>query len=488
MIVNRWFLCSTTANGDLPNRQHTVVAVTSDAKVTITTTGDGKPKQHTVKSPAGEVSVRPYCHATCESSYNQLKVDDTLFIPNNGSVDIISGHHPETATHYRVSIPSCDPLTATFEKAPNIIVYILCSSGSWESNSLTVFGVREQSESWSATEPYTCKLADTVNVDDVGLFFRSQEGEIYVAFASSMGLGVCSLKTDTPFYIDFPSNCFWIAKLSQFDPMNILVECTSDKDSPRVVAVWLFSVPDASFTLQLPQQHYDVGQIAFSANRLICVTWKDTTLSLTNLSEINPPSATIVTKRNVDSAHIVGMGIASQLVVVTKGGVQQYNLHAVFDGNTETTTLEGSENVLTRFDDPTCPMAQVKDQHIIIPTHKDTTYGMALLSLNGDKPEVINGIRPARFATYSGIHVTNPTEVTVENVALTVSLSTTIPIGAVILMAMIVIALVVIAVIQRRKKEHIGYVIVFHSSRGVWVWPWVDVCACVGVFQVGSMF
>ena len=393
-------------NGDLPKGQHTVVAVTGDAKVTITTTGNGKPKWRTVKSPAGEVSVRPYCHAACESSYNQLKVDDTLFIPNNGSVDIISGHHPETATHYRVSIPSCNPLTATFQRAPNSIVYVFCHPGSWESNSLTVFGVREQADSWSATKPYTCKLADAVKVYDVGLFFFSREGDIYVAFASSMGLGVCSLKADTPHFIAFPSNCPWIAKLSQFDPISILVECTSDKDSQWVVAVWLFSVPDASFTLQLPQQHYDVGQIAFPANRLICVTWKDTVVSLTNLSESNPPSATIVTKRNVDSGHIVGTGISSQLVLVVKGGVQQYDLHAVFDGNTETTTLEGSENVLTRFDDPTCPMAQVKDQHIIIPTREGTTYGISLLSLNGDKPEVIQGIRPARFAVNSGIHVT----------------------------------------------------------------------------------
>ena len=483
MIVYNGFLCSTTANGDLPNRQHTVVAVTSEAKVTITTTGDGKPKQNTVKSSAGEVSIRPYCHATCESSYNQLKVDDTLFIPSNGSVDIISGHHPKTATHNRVRIPSCDPLTATFEKSPNIIVYVLCHSGSWESNSLTVFGVREQSVSWSATEPYTCKLADTVKVYDVGLFFHSQEGEIYVAFASSMGLGVCSLKADTPFFIDFPSNCYWIAKLSQFDPINILVECTSEKDSQRVVAVWLFSVPDASFTLQLPQQHYDVGQIAFSANRLICATWKDTVVSLANLSEINPPSATIVTKRNVDSAHIIDKGIASQLVVVVKGGVQQYDLHAVFDGNMETTTLEGSENVLTHFDDPTCPMAQVADQHIIIPTRKDTTYGMTVLSLDGDKPEVINGIRPARFAIYSGTHVTNSTEVTVKtNAALTVFLSTTIPIGAVILMPMIVIALVLIAVVWRRKKEPVRYAIISKQPRCV------GVGACVGVFQVGGMF
>ena len=431
------------------------MAVTRHAKVTIATTGNGNfTQQYTVKSPAEEVSVRPYCHATCESSYNQLKVDDTLFIPSNGSVDIISGHHPKTATHNRVSIPSCDPLTATIEKSPNINVYILCHSRPSASNSLMVFRVREQSVSWSATEPYTCKLADTVKVYDVGLFFYSQEGVIFVAFTSSMGLGVCSLKADTPYFVEIPFNCPWIAKLSQFDARHILVECTAEKDSPRVVAVRLFSIPDASFAQELPQQHYDVGQIAFSANRLICATWKDTIVSLTNLSEGNPPSATVVAKGNVDSAHIVGTGFASQLLVVMKGGVQQYDLHAVFDGNTETTTLEGSENVLTHFDDPTCPMAKVEDQHIIIPTRKDTTYGMALLSLNGDKPEVINGIRPARFAIYSGIHVTNPTEVTVENVALTVSLSTTIP-SAVILMAMIVIALVLIAVIQRKKKTHI---------------------------------
>ena len=408
--IYRWFPFSTTANGDLPEGQHTVVAVTSDAKVTITTTGKGNPKQHTVKSPAGEVSIRPYCHATCESSYNQLKVDDTLFIPSNGSVDIISGHHPETATHYRVSIPSCDPLTATFEKAPNIIVYILCHSRPWASNSLTVFGVREQSVSWSATKPYTCELADTVNVYDVGLFFHSQEGEIYVAFTSSMGLGVCSLKADTPYFMEIPFNCPWIAKMSLFDVRHIFVECTSEKDSQRVVAVWIFSVPESSFAQELPQQHYDVGQIAFSPDHLIFASWKDTIVSLTNLSEGNLPSATVVAKENVDSAHIVGTGIASHLVVVVKGGVQQYDLHAVFDGNMETTILEGSENVLTRFDDPTCPMAQVEDQHIIIPTRKDTTYGMALLSLNGDKPEVINGIRQARFAVNSGIHViTNST-------------------------------------------------------------------------------
>ena len=59
----------------------------------------------------------------------------------------------------------------------------------------------------------------------VGMFFRSNDGEIYVAFASSAGLDVCSLKSDIPNFIDVPTSCQYIAKLSPFDPVSVLVEC-----------------------------------------------------------------------------------------------------------------------------------------------------------------------------------------------------------------------------------------------------------------------
>ena len=214
-------------NADLPKGQRAIVTETSTANAFIIAIGDGTPKQYHIKSPPGEVSVRLYCHGACESSYNQLQVNDTVFILDNGTLDIISGHHPEATTHERVSLPGCDPLTATFDKGPNIIVYILCHSGPQISNELTVFGVLQQSVSWSVTDPYTCFLDDAVMVDDVGMFFYGKDGEIYVAFASSAGLGVCSLKSDIPSFIAVPTSCPYIAKLSLFDPVNILVECTS---------------------------------------------------------------------------------------------------------------------------------------------------------------------------------------------------------------------------------------------------------------------
>ena len=390
-------------DGDLSTGEYTIVTVTSTAEASGTTISDDQVKQNRIKSPEGDVSVRTYCHAVCESSYNQLQVNDTLFIPNNGSVDIILGHHPDIVTHQRVFIPGCDPLAAIFDKK----AILLCRS---INNSLTVFGVVQQSASWLVTEPYKCALFDdSAMVRDVGIIFQNSKGSIYVALTTTIGLGVCSLTSDTPDFITVPSNCPYIARLSQFDPENILVECTSSKDSQRVVQVWLFSIPNAQFVQQLPLQQYNVGQITFSGDRLVVATWEDKTVTLANLSESNPPSATVVAKGNVDSAHIVSSWIPSQLVVVTEGGVQQYDLHAVFDGNAEPRTLEGSENVLTRFDDPSSPTAQVVDQNIIILTRHGSTYGMALLSLNGDKPKAIPGVRPARFVVYRGVDITNPT-------------------------------------------------------------------------------
>ena len=446
-----------TANGDLPKGLHTVVAVTNTGKVISTTIGNGYYQQHDVKSPPGRVSIRPYCHAVCESSYNQLQVGDTIFISDNGTLDIISGHHPEATTHERVSLLGCDPLTATFDKKPSIIVYILCYSGPQISNMLTVFGVLQQSVSWSVTDPYTCFLDDAVIVDGVGIFFHSEDGEVYVAFASSVGLGVCSLNSYTPSFIKVPTSCPYIAKLSLFDPVNILVECTSGKDSQWVEAVWLFSIRDSEFTQRLPQQDYDVGQIVFSDNRLISATWRDMTVTLTNLSKRNPPSATVVAKGKVDSAHIVDTGSTSQLVVVAKGGVQQYDLHAVFGGSTKPKTLEGSEDVLTHFDDPSCPTAQVVDQCVVIPTRRDTTYGMALLPLNEDKPEIIPGVRPARFAVYTGVNITNPTEPTGAKVSLVV-VYVGISAGVVLILTVtillpIVLSLSLLAVIQRKRRR-----------------------------------
>ena len=443
-----------TANGDLPKGLNTIAAITSTGTVTITTIGNAYYEQHNVKSPAGNVSVRSYCHGICESSYNQLQVGDTLMIPNNGSADIISGHHPDTATHRRVPIPGCDPLAATYEMRPHIVFYTLCDSRPSTSNSLTVFGVVQQSASWSVTEPFNCFLDDSAKVGDVGRFFHSH-GEIYVAFTSTKGLGLCSLLSDTPDFITIPSNCPYIARLSQFDPENILVECTSGKDSQRVVQVWLYSIPNAQFVQQLPPKQYDVGQIVFSSDRLIVATWEDKTVMLANLSENNPPSATVVAKGNVDSAHIVGSGITSQLLVVAKGGVQQYDLHAVFDGKREPKTHEGSENVLTHFDDPSSPTAQVVDQYLIIPTRKGSTYGMALLSLNGDKPKVIPGVRPARFAVYPGVNVTNSTDKT-ESYKARVDVYFAIGggVGVVIFTVIILSPLIVAAILEIRKRRN----------------------------------
>ena len=444
------FPIPSSVNGDLPKGQSTVVSETSSGDAVITVISEDKVKENHIKSPEGDVSIRLYCHGICESSYNQLQVGDTLMIPNNGSADIISGHHPDTATHQRVLIPGCDPLATTYETRPHIIFYILCDSGPSTSHFLTVFGVIQQTASWSVTEPFNCILDGSAKVRDVGMFFHSH-GEIYVAFTSTKGLGVCSLLSDTPAFIDVPSNCPYIARLSQFDPENILVECTSSKDSQRVVQVWLFSIPDAKFVQQLPLQQYNVGQIVFSGDRLVVATWEDKTVMLANLSESNPPSATAEAKGNVDSAHIVGSGITSQLVVVAEGGVQQYDLHAVFDGKREPKTLEGSENVLTRFDDPSSPTAQVVEQCLIIPTEKDGTYGMALLSLNEDKPKVIPGVHPARFAVYPGVNVTNSTEPIVTNAA-TSAVEVVMGIG--FPGGLVVVALVLIVVFWIRRKVH----------------------------------
>ena len=183
------------------------------------------------------------------------------------------------------------------------------------------------------------------------------------------------------------------------------------------------------------------------------------TVTLTKLSKSNPPSATVVAKGKVDSAHIVDTGSTSQLVVVAKGGVQQYDLHAVFGGSTEAKTLEGSEDVLTHFDDPSCPTAQVVDQCVIIPTRKGTTYGMALLPLNGDKPEVIPGVRPARFAVYPGVNITNPTEPTEAKVSLVgvyagISAGVVVVILTVAILLPIVLSLSLLAAIQRIRRRN----------------------------------
>ena len=446
------FTIPPSVNGDLPKGQSTIVSETSSGDAVITVISEDKVRKNHIKSPAGNVSVRPYCHGVCESSYNQLQVGDTLLIPNSGSADIISGHHPDTVTHQRVFIPGCDPLMATFEMRPHIVFYILCNSGPSTSNFLTVFGVVQQSASWLVTEPFNCTLDDSEKVGDVGMFFHSR-GAIYVAFTSTKGLGVCSLTSDTPAFIATPLYCPNIARLSQFDPESILVECTSSKDSQSVVQVGLFSIPDAKFVQQLPLEHYDVGQIVFSGDRLVVATWKDKTVMLANLSESNPPSATTEAKGNVDSAHIVGSGITSQLVVVAKGGVQQYDLHAVFDGKREPKTLEGSENVLTRFDDPSSPTAQVVEQCLVIPTRKGSTYGMALLSLNGDKPKAIPGVRPARFAVYPGVNVTNSTEPTVINQALVYGVYGAAGGGVVVVAILaLIIAVAIIAIVRRKLK------------------------------------
>ena len=185
------------------------------------------------------------------------------------------------------------------------------------------------------------------------------------------------------------------------------------------------------------------------------------TVTLTKLSKSNPPSATVVAKGKVDSAHIVDTGSTSQLVVVAKGGVQQYDLHAVFGGSTEAKTLEGSEDVLTHFDDPSCPTAQVVDQCVIIPTRKGTTYGMALLPLNGDKPEVIPGVRPARFAVYPGVNITNPTEPAVVNEALGGIYAIIGSVGGGVTMTVMILAVAVIAILIRIKNRYVLYVSCF---------------------------
>ena len=429
-----------------------IVAVSSTAEVTIAIVTDGSTKQYTIPSATGNSSVRSFCHAACESSYNQLQVDDSLFTFNTYSVDIVSGlRYPGTASQQRVPIPDCDPLTATFEEVPNLFLYLLCRPGSWNNFSATIIGLQETSgSSWLATEPYSCSHSGTMSEGNAGLFFHSHDGSLYLAFASSSGLGLCNPKTvEPPVFIDYPSNCVWIAKLSQFDAGNIVAECTSGKDSQLVMAVWLFNYRSAGFTQRLPHQQYSVGQLVFSSDRLIGATWKDSTVWLKNLTESTPPSAIVAAKGRVDSVHIIGTGPAATLVIVTQGGVQQYDLHAVFDGDETATTLEGSENVLTQFDDPASPGTQVtEDEHIIIPTRKDTTYGMAVLSLNGDKPVIVEGIHPARLAFFPGDNVTIPTEPTVEDNAITVMYSIVFT-GAPIL---IVISMGLVILLMIRKK------------------------------------
>ena len=126
----------------------------------------------------------------------------------------------------------------------------------------------------------------------------------------------------------------------------------------------------------------------------------------------------------------------------------------MFDGNAKPKTLEGSENVLTRFDDPSSPTAQVVEQCLIIPTQKDGTYGMALLSLNGDKPKVIPGVRPARFAVYPGVNVTNSTEPTVIDQALVYGVYGAIAGGGgvVVVILVLIVAVAIVAIVTRKLK------------------------------------
>ena len=439
--------------------QNTIVAVSSTVEVTIAIIADGSTKQYTISSAMGNSSVRPFCHAACESSYNQLQVDDSLFTFNTYSVDIVSGlRYPGTASQQRVPIPDCDPLTATFEEVPNLSLYLLCRPGSWNNFSATIIRLQETlGSSWLTSEPSSCSHSGTMSEGNAGLFFHSHDGSLYLAFTSSSGLGLCNPKTkEPPVFIDYPSNCVWIAKLSQFDAGNIVAECTSGKDSQLVVAVWLFNYRSAGFTQRLPHQQYSVGQLVFSSDRLIGATWKDFNVWLKNLTESTPPSATVVAKGRVDSVHIIGTGSTATLVIVAQGGVQQYDLHAVFVGDETSTTLEGSENVLTQFDDPASPGTQViKDEHIIIPTRNDTTYGMTVLSLNGDKPVSVKGIRPARLAFFPGDNITIPIEVTVEDSTFVLAMSVGFS-GAPILITIALMLVLIVVILKRRSNRPRG--------------------------------
>ena len=82
---------------------------------------------------------------------------------------------------------------------------------------------------------------------------------------------------------------------------------------------------------------------------------------------------------------------------------------------------------------------------------KGSTYRMALLSLNEDKPKAIPGVHPARFVVYPGVNVTNSTEPIVTNAAtyvFEVGLGTGVPGG------LVVVALVLIAAFWIRRKAH----------------------------------
>ena len=416
----------TTANGNLliPSRQTTIVAVASTAEATITVVSNGVLMQRTVQTATGNSSVRSFCHAACESSYNQLQVNDSLFIPENGSVNIVSGlDHPKTASHQQVYLPKCDPLVMTYVRVPSLSVYMYCRPGPMNNFSAVVTGVSWMSgSSWSAINPITCNPGDGVSVEDnTGLLFQIPDGRVYLFFLSSKGLSQCNVKTLVNFGpLELPDNCPWIAKLSQFDAVNIVAECTSGKNSQVVVVVWLYSILQGQFAQELPHRQYPLGQLTFSSDRLISAMWKGSSVQLKNLTGNNPPTATISASGVVDSVLIVGTGYNSLIVVATEDGVQKCDLHAVFAGRTGCTTLEGSEYILTRFKDPTCPAIQVGDpeDRVIVPTLNGTTYGIAMLSLNGDKPVFINGVRPARFAILPGGNTTTTAKPTVENEAL----------------------------------------------------------------------
>ena len=76
---------------------------------------------------------------------------------------------------------------------------------------------------------------------------------------------------------------------------------------------------------------------------------------------------------------------------------------------------------------------------------------MALLSLNGDKPKAIPGVRPARFAVYSGVNVTNSTEPIVTNAA---TYAFEVGVGTGVPGDLVVVALVLIAAFWIRRKAH----------------------------------
>ena len=440
------------------------MAVASTGEATVAVVSDGVLKRRTIQPATVDSTIRSFCHATCESSYNQQQIDDYLFIPSHGSINIYSGlNHPETASHWNVLLRTCDPVAMVYELVPSLSLFMFCRPGPTNNFSVTVTGVREMKDpSWSVIEPSTCDLGDTVSGDNAGLFFHSHDGSLYLAFASLSGLGLCNPKTvEPPNFITYPINCVWIAKLSQFDAGNIVAECTSGKNSQVVMVVWLFSILQGQFAQELPHGQYPLGQLTFSFDRLIGATWKGSTVQLKNLTGNNPPTATISASGVVDSVLIVGTGYNPLIVVATEDGVQKCDLHTVFAGRTECSTLEGSENILTRFTDPTCPAIQVGDSEdrVIIATLKGTTYGIAMLSLNGDKPVFIDGVRPARFAILPGGNATTTARPTVENDARNALYSITAPSVVICLITISFLVVIGVYVIQkRRRRQHRRYV------------------------------